>query len=175
MCVTLAEVAVEVVEALLPWSTRGIFHAQPPLSDQPGGVPFLLQEFRNSDILIPKTGRSIPPHSRVSGVLAGHQDTAGGGTNRKARIGVREPHALGRHTVEMGGLDEVLPVRSKVSVPKIVSHDPDDVGRLLGFGRIGIALGTTHSDQCSDAEHRGARQPRACGGPMRTFISRSVH
>jgi len=66
----------------------------------------------------------------VSAVQAGHQHAPGRRADRAAGIMLREAHPLGRHPVDVWGLNVLLAVAAYVSVAEVVGHDENDV-RLL--------------------------------------------
>ncbi len=56
-----------------------------------------------------------------------------------AGIVIGETQPLGRHAVEIGGLDDLLTVTTQVSVTEVIGHDVDDV-------RLSLFLSRTNTD-----------------------------
>ena len=71
------------------------------------------------------------PSSALSRVEPGEQGGTGGGAFRVV-VELPKPQAIGRHFIEIGGLDDVSSIGPDVGPSHVVDHDQDDVGLLLG-------------------------------------------
>ena len=125
--------------------------AEAPLADEPGGIAGLIHEVGD--------GEGVGGHGRlafgldflvaadrgVAVVLARHERASRRRADRRAGVGLGEPHALGREPVDVRRLDELLPETAEVAVAEVIREDEDDVGPVRCNHRAG-AHGR-HEDQ----------------------------
>ena len=140
---SLVEETKPVIKSLCLGMPGGARFPQSPLTGHPGEVARFLEYLGDRDIPGPQ-GNAAPPSSQalhpahpkvapdgsVSGVLAGHEDAARGGTNGGPRVTLDEPGPLLRHPVQPRGPDHLLPVAPQISIAKIVRHDEDEIRRV---------------------------------------------
>ena len=139
MRVALAVVAEEVVEAVLQRAARGVEHAHAPLAHAGGGVTVFLEDLRHRD----GAGRQrelalgldlpVGTNGAVAGVLAEHERRAARGAHGGPAVTLGEARALLGHAVQVGRLDELLPVAADVALGEVIAEDEDDV-RFARFG-----------------------------------------
>ena len=73
-------------------------------------------------------GITIAADFGVSQMLAGEENTAGGGADGSAGVMVAEANAFLGQLVNVGGLDFGLTVGSEFAVSEVIGEDEDDIG-----------------------------------------------
>ena len=112
--------------------------AQPPFTDERGGVSGLTHNCSHGDIvgaqLLTPSGRARPvaAHPGPPSMLAGHQHAPRGSTDSGPGVKPGKAHTFGGHTVEPWRLNHFLAVAPQVSVPQIIGENKDDIGMLDG-------------------------------------------
>ena len=85
VCCALSQIAEEVVEPLIDWTSRGSGAAEAPFADTHRGIAFGFQQFGNGDLLIrqgeiERSGSTphgtVSANGRMAGMLSGQQTTA---------------------------------------------------------------------------------------------------
>jgi hypothetical protein len=144
---TLVEVAEEQIETLFArqsgvgWADV----AETPFADERGGIASLLQGLGHREIVGAQGlrlwigGAGIAANAGAAMMFAGHEDAAGRGTDGGAGIELDEAKAFIRHTIEVRGLDDLLPVTAEFAITEIIGHDPDQVW-AVGGGGDGFAI-----------------------------------
>ncbi len=115
----------------------------------------------------------------MAGMEAGEEGTTGGLADWTPRVGLRETHSLRRRSIQVRGMDLVLPIASQFAVSEIVRKDQDDVGKGIERGQCfkGKIL-AVHSQRsglvgrASMASRRG-RNPGGKGS-MRVIIGPAI-
>ncbi len=139
----LIQIAVKEVESLSSrqaGSSAFRIITESPLATQRGGVTGGLQNlsdrhvFRTQRLFRHILATGVASHVSMPHVLAGHQNTSRGGTNRVAGVEICELHSLSRHLIQPRCSDDLLSVTTKIAVAKIVSENENDVW-LGGVGQ----------------------------------------
>ena len=151
----LAEVAIEVVEALAFGRAAGARAAQAPLAVARGPVPEVAQALGEGDLPVGERPLSLglvraPPavlpvraHLGVAGVLAREEDAARRGADRRAGVPVGEPDTALGDGVDARRLDVLLAVAAELAGAQVIHEDDHDVGAgrvawpAVGQGRGG--------------------------------------
>lgn len=89
-----------------------------PVPDRPGLGPVL----------------PVAPDPCVARVLPRHQARPRGGADGTARVSLREEHALGGQTIDVGRADILLPVAGQVAIAHVIAKDKQDVRPLMCRG-----------------------------------------
>ena len=140
MGVDLVQVTEEVIEALFARQTRlGRSHIpESPFAHKCRGIAGSPQCVGHGQVIFPQRlsrrvgAPRVAPHSRMSVMLARHEDRARRCTDGRTRVELREPHSLTRHAIELRCADLLLAVTTQVAVTEIVRHDPDHIRPLGG-------------------------------------------
>ena len=120
-----------IIETLRIGLTGGTGLTQSPLSAHACNISGLLHDFRQGDVLrsqghpslpSPQAFHSpdseVPSHRGVPRVLAGHEHTPRGCTNRRTGIALREDGPLLRHQIQAGRPNFFLPITTEVSIAR---------------------------------------------------------
>ena len=148
----LAQIAVEIIEALSVGFSAAARPAQAPFADAACFVPGLLQEVTESEgsswnwPLAFRGEFTIITNIGVASMFAGEEHATGGRTDRTAGVELGEAHPPGGKPINVGRFDLRLTVTAEVGVAQVIGEQQDDVG-----GRHS-ALGKTH-----DQEHQQSR------------------
>lgn len=118
VCCALSQIAEEVVEPLIDWTSRGSGAAEAPFADTHRGIAFGFQQFGNGDLLIrqgeiERSGSTphgtVSANGRMAGMLSGQQTTADGGwqyTDYKQRFAHYANLDPGRYTFRLKTTNE---------------------------------------------------------------------
>lgn len=122
MCMALAVVAEEPIEALFEWFTTRPWAAQSPFPEGSSYVPLLAEKFGESNFLIRNRFLSLRLHLSVvsdpgmARMLARHQYTAGRCTNCIARVVLSQSHTLCGQLIQVRRANPLLPEAAKFTV-----------------------------------------------------------
>jgi len=155
MCLSLANVAVEVVKALFLRVSGGVDDAKAPFAECAGGIAGVLENtcdclgafFQRplacnrgaEDPSCVTSNLYVVANLGAAAVQARHEDATGWGTDGVSAVVLSEFHSFGGEAVNIGGLDFFLAVAAQVRVAEIVGDDVDDVG-LSGGSCAGEAV-----------------------------------
>ena len=123
--------------------------AASPLTEHTSNVAIVLHDFGQNDmrriirllarlrvVLVVAIHNATAPilvvatHLGVARVLASHERSTRRSTHGATGIGLGEAHTLTRHTVEVGGVDILLPVATHIGIAEVVAHNINNVGTL---------------------------------------------
>jgi hypothetical protein len=135
---TLAQIAIEIIEALSVGFSSATRASEAPLADTACFVTSLLQEvaecespggngplaFRGEFAIISNIG--------VTGMFAGEENASGGRADWTAGVELREAHALGCKPIDVRRFDLRLTVAAEVGVAQVIGKQEDDIGRRYG-------------------------------------------
>ena len=104
--------------------------AEARLTDQSGVVArFLKSSWEDGVVgIAAHLNLTISTNVGVAGVLPLEETTAGGSADGASGVVTGEANSLGSHLIEIGSLNDFLPVTTEVSVSEIVCENVNDVG-----------------------------------------------
>ncbi len=142
--------------------------AKMPFADMRGVIAGALQQPRDIGQLgvepVGLTDRSIigavadiVDEADLGGKTPGQKARARGGTDRRRVIELRHQHAFARETVEVRGLDLLVPHRRQVAEAHVVDEHEQDIGlaRCGRSGPVGSGSGRWRRDAHQRREHGG--------------------
>ena len=139
----LAVVAEEMVDSLLERAAGRIEKTHAPLAEGRGSVAGRLGDLGDGDRLRRQRQLSlrcqlvVAADRAVIRVKAGEKRRPAGRADRGAAVTLEVARALGRHAVEAGSLDRLLPVTAEIVLGDVVAENEDEIGRPLASPDIG--------------------------------------
>ncbi len=110
--------------------------AKVPLTEVPGGIPFVLKELSKRDLLfpqVPNIGVMNPNPRRMPPRQAACTRRR---TNRRGGVVAGQDHATRGHRIEVRSLEIRVPVETRIAPTQVVRHAEDDVGWFCGGLRL---------------------------------------
>src|SRR5262245_27421263 len=106
----MVQVAKEGIEALSSRHAVGALVPQAPLADVRCDVAGFLEDLRDSDVGATEVLRAVTANPGMPRVQTDHQHAARRGANGAPRVELREADAIICHAIEIGSLNDLLPV-----------------------------------------------------------------
>ena len=142
MRVALVQVPEVTIESLRGRFTGRAFTTKSPLADERGRVALVGKGLGNRPFFQRQGQPTVAANEHMASVLPRHEDATRRRTHGRTRVGIGKTRPLAGKTIDVRGQDLVLAVAPKISIPKIVSHDEDDVSVALPK-RTGTSMQTT--------------------------------
>ena len=176
MCLKLADVAIELIDATFVGCRRTTLVATSPLSEKSCGVSVVAHHLWQDDMGgvvgfltndgivvtlavgdLPLPMLAVSSHESMTSVLTRHQRSPRRSGDRTAGIGRREAHSLGSQAVDVRCADILLAVASQVAPPHVVTHYIYNI-------RLGTRSATTTRavSLCFASSNCRRRKQRAC-------------